>query len=204
MSITRGELHKRYLKSMENKEEGFTLIELLVVLLIIGILLAIAIPTFLSTTKTAAKTSAQSNLQTALTGADAYWTQANQTFAGIDSSGTTTVSNISAIDTGMTFVSGTSQLHERERGLALDRPFQLARAGGVLAGQQGLLVHHRAEGPGHDLGYQPRHRHLVLGRFRCRCQRLCGPRHPGTDRGGDAPDRWLAERVRTSNRARRG
>ena len=107
MSITRG-LHKRYLKSMENKEEGFTLIELLVVLLIIGILLAIAIPTFLSTTKTAAKTSAQSNLQTALTGADAYWTQANQTFAGIDSSGTTTVSNISAIDTGMTFVSGTA------------------------------------------------------------------------------------------------
>jgi len=93
---------------MEKGEEGFTLIELLVVLLIIGILLAIAIPTFLSTTKSAAKTSAQANLQTALTASDAYYTEANQTFNGIDGTGNQAVSNISAIDTGMDFVSGTN------------------------------------------------------------------------------------------------
>ena len=108
MSITRGELHKRNLKAITEKEEGFTLIELLVVLLIIGILLAIAIPTFLSTTKSANKTSAQANLQTALTASDAYFTEANQTFSGIDGAGNQAVSNISAIDTGMSFVSGTN------------------------------------------------------------------------------------------------
>ena len=108
MSTTRGKLHKRHVKTMAEREEGFTLIELLVVLLIIGILLAVAIPTFLSTTKNAGKTSAQANLQTALTSADAYWTSANQSFAGIDTGANTAVSDISAIDTGMSFVSGTA------------------------------------------------------------------------------------------------
>ena len=108
MTSSHGPLHRRRFRGGTEREEGFTLIELLVVLVIIGILLAIAIPTFLSTTKTAAKTAAQANLQTALTGADAYWTQANQTFAGIDSSTTTAVSTISAIDTGLTYVSGTA------------------------------------------------------------------------------------------------
>ena len=106
MTTIKGRLHQRRFQDESEREEGFTLIELLVVLLIIGILLAIAIPTFLSTTKTAAKTAAQANLQTALTGADAYYTEANQTFAGIDSPATTAVSNISEIDTGMTYVSG--------------------------------------------------------------------------------------------------
>ncbi len=108
MSTTRGKLHKRHLKNIAEREEGFTLIELLVVLLIIGILLAIAIPTFLSTTKSANKTAAQANLQTALLAADAYFTQANQTFAGIDTGGNAGVSDISAIDTGLTYVSGTA------------------------------------------------------------------------------------------------
>ena len=58
-------------------------------------------------TKSANNTAAQANLQTALTGADTFYTNANQTYSGIDMA-STTVSNLSAIDVGLSFVSGSS------------------------------------------------------------------------------------------------
>jgi type IV pilus assembly protein PilA len=73
------------------------------VLLIIGILLAIAIPTFLSVTKTANNTAAQANLQTALTGADTFYTNNNQSYSNIMTPGAG-VSTITAVDTGLSFV----------------------------------------------------------------------------------------------------
>ncbi len=67
-----------------------------------------AIPIFLTVTKSANNTTVQANLQTALTGANAYWTQEGQTYSGIDSSGNQAVSNLSDIDTGVNYVSGTN------------------------------------------------------------------------------------------------
>jgi hypothetical protein len=56
--------------------------------------------------RTAGNTAAESNLQTAFTGAKTYFEAANQTYAGVLNS--TTYSNIAQVDTGLSFIQGTT------------------------------------------------------------------------------------------------
>ena len=87
----------------KDDDEGFTLIELLVVVLILGILMAIAIPTFLSLTGGAKTSAAESDLTTGSQDEATYFTQ-NGTY---DTSVTTNVADMVAIDTGINWVATT-------------------------------------------------------------------------------------------------
>ena len=64
-------------------EDGFSLLELLTVAAIIGILAAIAIPTYMSFQTDAHSKTAQSNVNTALPAAVQYYTQNNDSYAGL-------------------------------------------------------------------------------------------------------------------------
>lgn len=83
---------------------GYSLMEVLVVLFIFSILIAIAVPSLLTVTKNGDNQQAQSELETALTAADAYFSQYGQSFAGLETS-STTYSDIQQIDTGLSYQS---------------------------------------------------------------------------------------------------
>jgi len=94
----------------ESPEAGFTLIELMVVLLIMGILLAIAIPTFLGVTGSAHAAATKTNISSAMTEADATYTNTSS-FASTPAA---EVTELASVTKAMKFttgsVSGTSTI----------------------------------------------------------------------------------------------
>jgi type IV pilus assembly protein PilA len=87
-------------KRLHKDDEGFTLIELMVVVLIIAILIAIAIPTFLGARERAQDRAAQSDIRNGFTAEKVFYTD-SQVY-------TTSVSELTAIEPSLTFVSGTT------------------------------------------------------------------------------------------------
>jgi type IV pilus assembly protein PilA len=75
-------------------DDGFTLIELLVVLVIIAVLLAIAVPSYIGFKDRAADRTAQANLRSALSSAEAYYSDM-RTYAGM------TPLTLQSIDAGL-------------------------------------------------------------------------------------------------------
>ncbi len=68
-------VRRRAARLSATDEAGFTLVELLVVLVIVGILVGLAVPAYLSYKERAGDTAARSNLRTALSAAEAYYSE---------------------------------------------------------------------------------------------------------------------------------
>jgi type IV pilus assembly protein PilA len=66
-----------------HRDGGFTLVELLVVLVVIGILVAIAVPSYLRFADRGADSAAKSSLRTAMSAAEAYYSE-HATYVGMD------------------------------------------------------------------------------------------------------------------------
>jgi prepilin-type N-terminal cleavage/methylation domain-containing protein len=73
-------------------EDGFSLLELLTVAIILSILVAIAVPTYDQFQQNAHQKAAQSNVNTALPAAVQYFTENNDSYAGLTGSSLRTLS----------------------------------------------------------------------------------------------------------------
>ncbi len=91
---------QRFRTMREQREEGFTLIELLVVILIIAILAAIAIPVFLRQRQRGYEAQAESAAKNGATAIEAYATEFNGNYAGMDEAGGTAVAGVDLTDYG--------------------------------------------------------------------------------------------------------
>ncbi len=85
MTSSRLDLVRRRAARRPSDEAGFTLVELLVVLVVIGVLVELVVPAYLSYKERAGDTAARSNLRTAMSAAEAYYSEST-TYVGMNRS----------------------------------------------------------------------------------------------------------------------